>query len=768
MIVVTVNQPPITPVITANGPTSFCSGGSVTLSGNSGGGTWSTGATTPTITVSAAGNYSLTITNACGSATSNVIVVTVNQPPVTPVITANGPVSFCSSGSVILSGNTGGGTWSNGATTSTITVSTAGSYSVTNTNECGSATSNVIVVTVNQPPVTPVIAANGPVSFCSGGSVTLSGNTGGGTWSTGATTSTITVSAAGNYSLMITNACGSATSNVIVVTVNPLPVTPVITANGPVSFCSSGSVTLSGNTGGGTWSNGVTTSTITVSTAGSYSVTNTNACGSATSNAIVVAVNQPPVKPIITANGPTSFCSGGSVTLSGNTGGGTWSNGATTPTITVNAAGNYSLTITNACGSATSNVIVVTVNQPPSTPVITANGPVSFCSSGSVTLSGNTGGGTWSNGATTSTITVSAAGSYSLTNTNVCGSATSNVIVVTVNQPPVKPIITANGPTSFCSGESVTLSGNTGGGTWSNGATTSTITVSAAGNYFLTITNACGSATSNVIVVTVNQPPVKPIITANGPISFCSGGTVTLSGNTGGGTWSTGATTSTITVSAAGSYSVTNTNACGSATSNVIVVTVNQPPVKPVITANGPVSFCSGGSVTLSGNTGGGTWSNGATTPTITVNTAGNYSLTITNACGSATSNVIVVTVNQPPSTPVITANGPVSFCSSGSVTLSGNTGGGTWSTGATTSTITVSAAGSYSVTNTNACGSATSNLIVVTVNQPPVKPIITANGPASFCTGGTVTLSGNTGGGTWSTGTTTPTITVSAAGIIP
>ena len=53
---------------------------------------------------------------------------------------------------MVLSGNTGG-TWSNGASTATITVSVAGDYSVTKTNSCGSVTSNHIIVTTGAVPV---------------------------------------------------------------------------------------------------------------------------------------------------------------------------------------------------------------------------------------------------------------------------------------------------------------------------------------------------------------------------------------------------------------------------------------------------------------------------------------------------------------------------------------------------------------------------------------------------------------------------------------
>ncbi len=730
-IIVTVNALPVASIITAGGATTFCEGESVILSGNTGG-TWSTGATTPSITVLTGGDYSVTNTNSCGSVTSNHIIVTVNALPVASIISAGGATTFCEGESVILSGNSGG-TWSTGASTPSITVLTGGDYSVTNTNSCGSVTSNHMIVTVNALPVASIISAGGATTFCEGESVILSGNIGG-TWSTGATTPSITVFTDGDYSVTNTNSCGSVTSNHMIVTVNALPVASIISAGGATTFCEGESVILSGNIGG-TWSTGATTPSITVFTDGDYSVTNTNSCGSVTSNHMIVTVNALPVASIISAGGATTFCEGESVILSGNIGG-TWSTGATTPSITVFTDGDYSVTNTNSCGSVTSNHMIVTVNALPVASIISAGGATTFCEGESVILSGNT-GGAWSTGATTPSITVFTDGDYSVTNTNSCGSVTSNHIIVTVNTLPVASIITAGGATTFCEGESVILSGNTGG-TWSTGATTPSITVFTSGDYSVTNTNSCGSATSNHIIVTVNPMPVASIISGGGATTFCEGESVILSGNSGG-TWSTGASTPSITVFTSGDYFVTNTNSCGSVTSNHIIVTVNPLPVASIISADGVTTFCEEESVILSGNTGG-TWSTGATTPSITVSTGGDYSVTNTNSCGSVTSNHIIVTVNVLPVASIISAGGATTFCEGESVILSGNSGG-TWSTGASTPSITVFTGGDYSVTNTNSCGSVTSNHIIVTVN--PV-PAIDAGPDQVYCDQYTAMLAGN------------------------
>jgi hypothetical protein len=211
--------------------------------------------------------------------------------------------------------------------------------------------------------------------------------------------------------------------------------------------------------------------------------------------------------------GSTTFCAGNNVTLNGNNGG-TWSNGATTPSIVVNASGVYNVTNIDACGSVTSNNINVTVNPQPIAAVIAANGPSSICNGNSVQLNGNI-NGTWSNGLTTPTITVSNAGNYFVTNTNSCGSVNSNTINVTVDSLPIAATINAIGATTICAGNSVIINGNING-LWSNGDTSPAIVVSSTGTYYVTNTNGCGNSVSNQITITVLPAATTPIITQLG------------------------------------------------------------------------------------------------------------------------------------------------------------------------------------------------------------------------------------------------------------
>ena len=742
---------PATPTITAGGPTTFCDGGSVTLTSSAGTSyLWSNGATTASINVTTAGTYTVRVSNAsgCQSAASVATIITVNALPLQPTISANGPTTFCAGSSVILTSSAGTSyLWSNGATTPGINVTTAGSYTVrvSNASGCQSAASEATIVTVNDLPATPTITADGPIIFCAGGSVTLTSDAGASyLWSNGATTASINVTAAGTYTVRVSNAngCQSAASIGIIVTVNALPATPTITPGGPTTFCTGGSVTLTSSAGTGyLWSNGATTASIIVTTAGNYTVRviNVSGCQSAASTATIVTVNTLPASPTITTDGPTTFCTGGNVTLTSTSASAyIWSNGANTQSINVTIAGNYTVRVTNAngCQSATSTATIVTVNVLPASPTITADGPNTFCTGGSVTLT--SGAGTsylWSNGATTPGIVVSMSGSYTviITNASGCQSAESVPAVITVNDLPAIPIITAGGTTTFCAGGSVTLTSSAGTSyLWSTGATTQSINATIAGSYTVSVTNpgGCQSAASIAAIVTVNALPVTPTITAGGSTTFCTGGSVTLTSSAGlNYLWSTGATTQSINATTAGNYTVQviNASGCQSAASIGIIVTVNALPATPTITPGGPTTFCAGGSVTLTSSAGSGyLWSNAATTASINVTTAGSYTVRVTNAsgCQSQASVATIVTVNSLPATPTITPGSPTTFCAGGSVTLtSGAEANYLWSMGATTQGINTTIAGNYTVQviNASGCQSAASEATVVNVNALPV-----------------------------------------------
>jgi hypothetical protein len=173
---------------------------------------------------------------------------------------------------------------------------------------------------------------------------------------------------------------------------------------------------------------------------------------------------------------------------------------------------------------------------------------------------------------------------------------------ITVFPRPAIPTITAEGPTTFCQGESVTLTsspGSTYRWTTPQGTFfTQSITASTAGSYTVQITNGngCTSITSVAKTIAISPLLTAPIIeTTTPPNCLVPTGSVVLSGLPATGTWTInpGAITGTgtkTTMSGLGvgthKFTVTNQNGCLSLpTSDVIMKMETAPTEVPVLNA---------------------------------------------------------------------------------------------------------------------------------------------------------------------------------------
>jgi IPT/TIG domain len=754
-------------------------------------GTLIAGATQQTYDATTSGAYTVTTTaNACASS-SIAQIVTVNPTPATPVITAGSSTSFCPGSSVTLTSSSAtGNQWYrdgnalDGATNQQYTATTAGDYTVIATiNGCTSAVSVATSVAISPVPATPAVTAGGATTFCAGGNVLLTSDSAtGNQWYrdgnpiAGGTNPQYAATTGGDYTVKVTAAgCASAASNATTITVIPLPATPVISANGPLAFCNGGSVTLTSSSAtGNQWYldgnplNGETSPQYVATAAGNYTVVVTaGGCDSLMSAVTIVSSSAVPATPVITPGGATTFCSGSNVVLtSSSAAGNQWYrdgnaiSGATNQQYTATASGNYTAIVTTGgCSSSASAAAAVTVDPTPATPAITAGGATSFCIGGSVTLTSSSAtgnqwyaGGNAINGATAQTYNATTSGNYTvIVTTGNCTSAASAPTVVTVSVVPPQPTIAAGGPTTFCGGASVTLtSSSASGNQWYlngnviNGATNQQFAATASGNYTVMVTTSgCSGAASAATSVTVNPAPATPTITANGVTTFCTGGNVTLTSSSANGNqwYVNGNAISTATdqqyvASAAGNYTVKVTaNGCTSAVSAATAVTVNTLPPAPAITAGSATTFCAGGHVTLtSNNAAGNQWFlngnaiNGATTQQYVATASGNYTVRVNNGCASALSAATVVTVTPVPATPAVTANGPVSFCGSGGVTLtSSSAAGNQWYRNSSAindangQTFLATIPGDYMViVNSNGCNSQPSAVTTVTSNPVP------------------------------------------------
>lgn len=469
------------------------------------------------------------------------------SPALTATVTAASGTNICPGGSVVLNANTGSGyayQWKKngtnitGATSSSYTATTAGSYQVQITQGSATATSNPVTVTVTN--LTATITPAGPTTFNAGGSVVLNANTGSGytyQWKkngtniTGATGSSYTANSAGSYTVVVKSGTCSVTSAAVTVTVGSLAAT--ITPAGPTTFPTGGSVLLQANTGSGytyQWKKngtnitGATAANYTATTSGSYVVVVKSGTLTATSTAITVTVTN--LTATITPSGPTTFGPGGSVVLQGNTGTGytyKWKKngvdiaGATSSSYTATTSGSYQLKITYGTASAYSAPVTVTVTNTVAS--ITPAGPIALCTGSTIKLQATTGTGytyQWKknganiSGAISSSYIASSSGSYSVAIKIGAVTATSAPVVVNVDSP--KATITVGGGSTVLptTGESITLYATTAAGysyQWRKngvsipGATASTYRVTSAGSYQLKVMlGTCADYSSQVSI----------------------------------------------------------------------------------------------------------------------------------------------------------------------------------------------------------------------------------------------------------------------------
>lgn len=581
------------------------------------------------------------------------------------------------------------------------------------------------------------------------------------------------------YTLVSVNnsSCAGTVSGAGVVTVNALPTATIGSVSPPQCYgFANGSATVTPVSGAMPfsylWSNGVATATNSQLTAGSHSVTVTDANGCQRP----YSTNIPEISQLhlhlasvtnVNCTGTTS----GSATVYAI--GGTtpytyaWSGGHTGSAVSGLTAGTYTVTVTDHKGcQAITSVVVATDPMLVATVSSATNVLCAGSNTGTATVS-VTGGATpysynWSNGQITSMATGLGAGTYyvTVTDANNCTGITS----VTITQPTqLVATLTVNnvnctGTTPGSASVSVTGGVSPYSYQWSTGAISSSVSNLAQGGYSLTVRDANNcNATGSPFYFNVGQDPV-PV--ANATItsgsSSCGGSPVSLLAS--GGTsyqWNTGHTTAAITVSPTVPtwYYVTVSNGFGCSDVDSVYVPVNP---MPVITFNLQSDICSDGSpitlaplATVIPNNGGQIWFTGAGVASnvfypSTVAVGGTYDITAhytDPTTGCSNSVVRLITVHHPATVSFNIPTGTVCTQNAPFVLTGGIPTGGVYSgpgVNSTTGVFSPATAGAgthqilYTYTDPYGCVAVSSDNVVV--NAPVTVSLTT---PATqLCTG--------------------------------
>ena len=562
------------------------------------------------------------------------------------------------------------------------------------------------------------------------------------------------------------------------------PATPTVQAWPALTNC--GPVQLTAASSGCTgctysWSNSATTSVISATSTGTYSVTATNNGCASSATSVAVTINQPPT--VSASASVQQVCAGQSVTLTatGNGTGYQWSgtglqtNTGSSVNAVVSTAGSQTYTVTatlNSCTATANTSVNFTATVTPAIS-ITQTTTGTICTGSQVVFNSSiTNGGTtpvyhWTSGTQTgtgSTFTLNNATNGAtvkcqlISNANCASpdSVASNILtVVTQTVVPVS-ISIATPDTNVCSGENIaiTSSNNNGGNNptynWfvngtsvgsGNGYTINNIQSASSVYCVLTSSASCvtGSpATSNVLNIHIQTTVQASVSILASNDTICAGQPVTFTATPGNGgntpvyTWKLNGTTvgnnsPSFASSALNNGDVVLCNMVSSSScvtnpnvsSNTITMQINP---LPAANAGGTLNVVSGASATLGGNptANGGTspytysWSpatglnSSSTANPVDANVTASavYTLTVTDAKGCTATNSVDVNIrNCALQTPVVQVN----FCDMATPLLTGATYQwllqGSVINGANTRFYSATASGYYNVKVTDTVG---------------------------------------------------------------
>jgi hypothetical protein len=732
---------------------------------------WSNNATTQNISGLAAGSYSVVVTDAHGCNAGASATVTQGV-----ALTVNGTATDitcfgANNGSIQLTPVTGiapySYLWNNNSTAQNRNNLAPGTYSVTVTDSrnCTIA-ANYNISQSASALTTSVTHTNVLCNNTNTGAVDLTVNGGTApyiyTWSNNATTQDLTAIPAGTYSVTVKDAKNCIVTNAATVSQpSALQVSAIINKaycgnpTGDVDMTVSGGVTPYTYS----WSNNATSQDLINVVAGNYSVTITDANGCSANSSYVIADSS---SMSLSGTATAPICNGqstGSIAIAINGGVApfsyAWNDNATTQNRSQLAGGNYSVVVTDDGGCSVSGSF--TVQQPAP---ITIVGDVldASCNAGSdegsSTYDGaiylNLNGGTapysfvWTDTAyydNTQDIEFIGAGTYHVTVTDNNGCTSSESFVVTE---PALINVAATVTSVGCNNNLGAITTVVTGGNapysleWGNNATSQNISGLSAGAYTLTVTDDWGCIHSDTFQVSQDALTLSYTVTnptcnnaSNGAIDVTANSTstpVTYS-------WSNNATTQDLNNIAAGTYTLSATNATGCTAT--LIATVQQPAaIVPVATATNTTCNSQTGSVSLSVS-GGATpytyhWNNNATTKDISGIAAGTYNVTITDANGCSTT--ATATVGQSSASITATANATNATCGNSNGTIALTVNGGTapytylWSNNATSQNLTALSAGTYNVMviDANGCGATTSATVGQTVSNITATATVT------------------------------------------
>ncbi|MDY0216776.1 MAG: T9SS type A sorting domain-containing protein [Bacteroidales bacterium] len=343
------------------------------------------------------------------------------------------------------------------------------------------------------------------------------------------------------------------------------------------------------------WSTGETTQIINVTAPGTYSVAAIDTLGCIRRDTIVLFPQQ-----YVNLGNDTTICSMSNLVINaGSYSSYIWSNFQTTPSINISTgtSNNYSVTVTDVNGCISADTIHIDVF---SLPVVNLGNDTAMCVGSTLTLNaGAFASYLWTGGSTGQNLVVSSTNTYSVTVTDNNSCKNSDQIVVTFHSLPVPNL----GPDKVvCDGNPITLNaGAFSSYLWSDMSMNQTLTVNAAGTYFVEVTNSYGCSATDTIHVTASST-----VTSAYSHSICQGESYFFNGTY---------------ITTGGIYYKTLVSATGC--DSIVELTLSVLPL-PVIFLGNDTTLCEPETIILdAGSHDSYSWTTGSTNQQVSIDTTG-------------------------------------------------------------------------------------------------------------------------------------------------
>ena len=449
-------------------------------------------------------------------------------------------------------------------------------------------------------------------------------------WNDNSTLATFTALNEGLVTVIVSNECGSDSDDAQL----DYEVLPAVDLGTDSLICVGSSITLDATTTDATylWSDNSTAPQLTVDQPGLVSVDVTIPCGIV--SASIEIVNE--FLPVVDLGNDTTLCPGEILTLDATNNDATylWQDNTGNSTLNVNAAGTYSVAVTNMCGTENGSINIDYVVLP----LVSLGVDTTLCVGQSLQLDAQIPEATyeWNTTETTPIIIIDQPGTYSVDVTVECATL-SDDIVVTYDDVPVFDL----GPDAeICENTTLLLDATAPESTysWQNGTSQPTLLVSSPGTYTVDVTNHCGTTSDTLEIAFI----YLPLLDLGPDTTLCPDESIELETDILDGlhAWSTGETNASIVASESGIYSVVVNTQCGAVSDDVIVNYYDLSNAGLIA----DTTICQGDFVTLNAETFGATylWQNGTTKPTLDVDQPGIYTVEVTHKCGTFTDELRV------------------------------------------------------------------------------------------------------------------------------